>query len=135
MHWQPSALALLLPHCALTFCLCLILLNPLIRLTLNAERLNIKVSGELRAVSSFIGLLLILSLPPSSKLIRAVCSICCHLVHPLQLASMSLAGAGSNDNACGERNSDALHKAICQSTKAGILFVAAAGQQTASSER
>ena len=40
---------------------------------------------------------------------------------------MSLAGVGTNDNACGERNSDALHKAICQSTKAGILFIAAAG--------
>jgi len=48
---------------------------------------------------------------------------------------MSLAGAGSNDNACGERNSDALHKAICQSTKAGILFVAAAGECAAEGER
>jgi len=41
-----ASMALLLPHCALTFCLCLVLLIPLIRLTLNAERLNIKVSGE-----------------------------------------------------------------------------------------
>ena len=40
---------------------------------------------------------------------------------------MSLAGVGSNDNACGERNSDALHRAICQVTRAGVNLVAAAG--------
>lgn len=52
-----------------------------------------------------------------------VCSWC-------QVGCMSLAGSGSNDNACGERNSDALHRAICEVTRIGVNLVAAAGQRT-----
>ncbi len=40
---------------------------------------------------------------------------------------MSLAGSGSSDGDCGNRNDDALHRALCYATRRGMLFVAAAG--------
>ena len=36
-------------------------------------------------------------------------------------------GSGSDDGNCGNTNSDALHKAICRSTAAGVTYVIAAG--------
>lgn len=46
---------------------------------------------------------------------------------PIRVASMSLGGSGS-DGAC---NADALHRAICNSTNAGVLYVVAAGNSNA----
>jgi subtilisin len=50
----------------------------------------------------------------------------------IKVANMSLAGAGSNDNNCGNTNNDAEHKAICNSTNAGVTYIAAAGNNRAS---
>jgi subtilisin len=49
----------------------------------------------------------------------------------IKVANMSLGGSGSNDNNCGNTNSDALHKAICKATAAGVTFVVAAGNSSA----
>ncbi len=49
----------------------------------------------------------------------------------IKVANLSLAGAGSNDNNCGNTNSDALHKAICTATTAGVTFAVAAGNSGA----
>lgn len=43
------------------------------------------------------------------------------------VANMSLAARGSDDGACGARNGDPLHSAICASVTDGIVYVAAAG--------
>jgi subtilisin family serine protease len=45
----------------------------------------------------------------------------------IKVANMSLGGGGSDDGSCGNSNSDALHKAICKSTAAGVTYVVAAG--------
>src|SRR3954453_12401806 len=45
----------------------------------------------------------------------------------IKVANMSLGGSGSNDNNCGNTNADALHKAICSATNAGVTFSIAAG--------
>src|SRR4051794_10564013 len=45
----------------------------------------------------------------------------------IKVANMSLGGSGSNDNNCGNTNADALHKAICAATGAGVTFSIAAG--------
>lgn len=45
----------------------------------------------------------------------------------IKVANMSLGGGGSSDNNCGNTNNDALHKAICRSTAAGVTYVIAAG--------
>ncbi|MBI2613184.1 MAG: S8 family serine peptidase [Candidatus Levybacteria bacterium] len=45
----------------------------------------------------------------------------------IKVANMSLGGSGSSDNNCGNTNNDALHKAICKSTAAGITYAVAAG--------
>src|SRR3954453_23759363 len=45
----------------------------------------------------------------------------------IKVANMSLGGGGSNDNNCGNSNADALHKAICAATNAGVTFSIAAG--------
>ncbi len=49
----------------------------------------------------------------------------------IKVANMSLGGSGSNDNNCGSTNSDALHRAICRSTAAGVTYVVAAGNSAA----
>jgi len=49
----------------------------------------------------------------------------------IEVANMSLAGLGMNDNACGAANKDAEHKAICSSVAAGVTYVAAAGNGAA----
>ncbi len=49
----------------------------------------------------------------------------------IKVANMSLTGPGANDNDCGNTNSDALHKAVCASTAAGITYAVAAGNANA----
>lgn len=49
----------------------------------------------------------------------------------IKVANMSLGGGGSNDNNCGNSNNDAMHKAICSATSAGVTFVVAAGNSGA----
>jgi subtilisin len=50
----------------------------------------------------------------------------------IKVANMSLAGSGQNDNNCGNTNKDAEHQAICNSTAAGVTYVVAAGNNSAS---
>ena len=50
----------------------------------------------------------------------------------IKVANMSFAGTGSNDNNCGNTNNDAEHQAICKSVAAGVTYVAAAGNSSAS---
>jgi subtilisin family serine protease len=50
----------------------------------------------------------------------------------IKVANMSLAGSGQNDNNCGNTNKDAEHQAICKSVAAGVTYVAAAGNNSAS---
>jgi subtilisin len=50
----------------------------------------------------------------------------------IKVANMSLIGAGQNDNNCGNTNKDAEHQAICNSTKAGVSYITAAGNNSAS---
>jgi subtilisin len=45
----------------------------------------------------------------------------------IKVANMSLGGPGSNDRNCGLTDGDPLHQAICRLTQAGVLTVAAAG--------
>ncbi len=49
----------------------------------------------------------------------------------IKVANLSLGGAGTSDNACGNKNGDALHKAICRARDAGVTIVVAAGNSTA----
>ena len=49
----------------------------------------------------------------------------------IKVANMSLGGGGSDDQNCGNTNSDALHKAICRSTSAGVTYAVAAGNSAA----
>src|SRR5215210_1915940 len=49
----------------------------------------------------------------------------------IKVANMSLGGGGSDDQNCGNTNSDALHKAICRSTTAGVIYAVAAGNSAA----
>lgn len=50
--------------------------------------------------------------------------------HNIKVANMSLGGSGTSDNNCGATNNDALHKAICNSTAAGVTYVVAAGNSS-----
>ncbi|MFL5823842.1 MAG: S8 family serine peptidase [Solirubrobacteraceae bacterium] len=50
----------------------------------------------------------------------------------IQVANLSFAGSGTNDNNCGNTNKDAEHQAICRSIAAGVTYVAAAGNNKAS---
>lgn len=50
----------------------------------------------------------------------------------IKVANMSLGGAGTSDNNCGYANNDPLHKAICKSRDAGIVYVVAAGNENKS---
>jgi subtilisin family serine protease len=49
----------------------------------------------------------------------------------IKAANMSLGGSGTSDNNCGNKNSDAFHKAICRSRDAGVTYVVAAGNNSA----
>jgi subtilisin len=53
----------------------------------------------------------------------------------IRVVNMSLVGSGASDNNCGNTNKDAEHQAICKSTAAGITYVAAAGNNSASVAR
>lgn len=45
----------------------------------------------------------------------------------IKVVNLSLSGVGSSDGACGKRDHDALHKAICRVVAEGISVVSAAG--------
>ena len=49
----------------------------------------------------------------------------------IEVANMSLGGGGEDDGACGSRNDDAMHAAICSAVDAGVTFVVAAGNDSA----
>jgi subtilisin len=49
----------------------------------------------------------------------------------IRVVNMSISGPGSNDDACGRANGDALHQAICASVAAGITYVVSAGNSNA----
>lgn len=49
----------------------------------------------------------------------------------IRVVNMSLAGSGRNDGSCGNVNKDAEHQAVCNSTAAGVVYVAAAGNNSA----
>ena len=53
------------------------------------------------------------------------------LKYNIRVANMSLGGGGTSDNNCGNSNNDALHRAICKSTAAGVTYVVAAGNDGA----
>jgi len=48
----------------------------------------------------------------------------------IKVANMSLGGVGTSDNNCGNTNNDAMHKAICRSRDAGVVYVVAAGNES-----
>ncbi len=48
----------------------------------------------------------------------------------IEVANMSLGGAGTDDQNCGASNDDAMHAAICRSVDAGITYVVAAGNDS-----
>jgi subtilisin family serine protease len=45
----------------------------------------------------------------------------------IDVANLSLGGAGTDDGQCGASNNDLLHQAICRSVAAGVTYVVAAG--------
>jgi subtilisin len=48
----------------------------------------------------------------------------------IEVANMSLGGAGTDDGNCGNTNEDAMHAAICESVAAGITYAVAAGNDS-----
>jgi subtilisin len=48
----------------------------------------------------------------------------------IEVANMSLGGAGEDDGNCGNRNGDAEHQAICRAVNAGVTFAVAAGNDS-----
>ena len=49
----------------------------------------------------------------------------------IEVANMSLGGAGSDDGNCGNTDGDAQHRAICTAVSRGVTFVVAAGNDSA----
>jgi len=49
----------------------------------------------------------------------------------IEVANMSLGGAGTDDGDCGNTNNDAMHTAICSSVAAGVTYAVAAGNDSA----
>ncbi|HET7351630.1 MAG TPA: S8 family serine peptidase [Marmoricola sp.] len=49
----------------------------------------------------------------------------------IEVANMSLGGAGTDDGNCGRSDDDAMHTAICSAVDAGVTFVVAAGNDSA----
>ncbi len=100
------------------------------------------VAGTIAAIDNTIG---VVGVAPKAKLIPVKVldrngsgtwsSVICGIdwvtsnakVMGIKVANMSLGGAGTSDNNCGNTNSDALHKAICRSRDAGVTYVVAAG--------
>lgn len=48
----------------------------------------------------------------------------------IEVANMSLGGDGGDDGRCGQRDQDALHKAICASVEEGVTYVVGAGNDS-----
>jgi len=48
----------------------------------------------------------------------------------IRVANMSLTGPGSDDGNCGNSNGDAMHRAVCGLTAAGVTLAAAAGNNS-----
>ncbi len=104
------------------------------------------VAGTVAAVSNDIG---VVGVAPEAKLIAVkvlnaagsgswstvICGVdwvtANAVTFNIKVANMSLGGSGSSDNNCGNTNNDALHKAICKSTAAGITYAVAAGNSNA----
>jgi len=53
----------------------------------------------------------------------------------IRVANMSITGTGADDGACGSRNNDSWHKAICASVAAGVTWVVSAGNASAGFEK
>lgn len=103
------------------------------------------VAGTIAAVNNDIG---VVGVAPQAKLVAVKvlnyngsgtwASVICGVdwvtgnaaTYNIKAANMSLGGGGSSDNNCGNTNNDALHKAICKSTSAGVTYVVAAGNST-----
>ena len=49
----------------------------------------------------------------------------------IEVANMSLGGAGTDDGNCGKSNNDAMHQAICNSVAKGVTYTVAAGNDHA----
>lgn len=63
-----------------------------------------------------------------SQIICGIDWVTAHVDLGIKVANMSLGGyGGTTDDDCGLTSSDALHKAICGSSKAGITYAVAAG--------
>lgn len=63
-----------------------------------------------------------------SQIICGIDWVTAHVDLGIRVANMSLGGyGGTTDDDCGLTSSDALHKAICGSTKAGVTYAVAAG--------
>lgn len=62
-----------------------------------------------------------------SQIICGIDWVTAHVDLGISVANMSLGGYGGAGNDCGLTTSDALHKAICGSTKAGVTYAVAAG--------
>ncbi|MDO8609377.1 MAG: S8 family serine peptidase, partial [bacterium] len=104
------------------------------------------VAGTIAALSNTIG---VVGVAPEAKLIAVKVlnsqgsgtwsSVICGIdwvtakaaIYNIKVANMSLGGGGSSDNNCGNTNNDALHKAICNSTNAGVTYAVAAGNSNA----
>lgn len=104
------------------------------------------VAGTIAALDNGIG---VVGVAPQAKLIAVkvlnsagsgtwssvICGIDWVTAHASQynikVANMSLGGGGSSDNNCGNSNNDAMHKAICNSTAAGVTYTVAAGNDGA----
>ena len=103
------------------------------------------VAGTIAAIDNSIG---VVGVAPEAKLIAVKVlnrngsgtwsSVICGIdwvtanavKYNIKVANMSLGGSGSSDNNCGYTNNDPLHKAICKSRDAGIVYAVAAGNET-----
>lgn len=102
------------------------------------------VAGTIAALNNGIG---VVGVAPEAKLIAVKVlntagsgswsSIICGIdwvtanagIYNIKVANMSLGGSGTSDNDCGNTNNDAMHKAICRSSAAGVTYVVAAGNE------
>jgi len=53
----------------------------------------------------------------------------------IRVANMSITGTGADDGACGNKNNDSWHKAVCASVAAGVTWVVSAGNASAGFEK
>lgn len=64
----------------------------------------------------------------TSNIIKAVDFVTAN-ASQIEVVNMSLGGTGSDDGNCGRTKGDAYHLAICNSVAAGVVYVAAAGNE------